>query len=272
MGGTEVQTRVAPLANGNFGGSGLQPLNRRLRYALLGFAGLLLSITLAWMGYLVFKSWSPGEDDKAAGLIGTPAPRLSPLAYVSLKGDLKSNEQPLNMDQVRDLMVGWTAAIDAGRAIPSSECTTDKKVIEPWLGESEFMPRCRLSADKTRLWVWGYALNSQEAPRNAYVEHGPYAVLAYKTKSHGWTIANLANLPGRQYVHLNLSQMEGQAIKEAQDANPVDTTSVGTIRKSEARRATAEAIVRDRFNFDPRRIPRAMAADLPELALDTRVN
>ncbi len=25
MGGTEVQTRVAPLANGNFGGSGLQP-------------------------------------------------------------------------------------------------------------------------------------------------------------------------------------------------------------------------------------------------------
>ena len=26
MGGTEVQTRVAPLANGNFGGSGLQPL------------------------------------------------------------------------------------------------------------------------------------------------------------------------------------------------------------------------------------------------------
>ena len=29
MGGTEVQTRVAPLANGNFGGSGLQPLELR---------------------------------------------------------------------------------------------------------------------------------------------------------------------------------------------------------------------------------------------------
>ena len=29
MGGTEVQTRVAPLANGNFGGSGLQPQNGR---------------------------------------------------------------------------------------------------------------------------------------------------------------------------------------------------------------------------------------------------
>ena len=35
MGGTEVQTRVAPLANGNFGGSGLQPLLAALAFTPL---------------------------------------------------------------------------------------------------------------------------------------------------------------------------------------------------------------------------------------------
>ena len=44
MGGTEVQTRVAPLANGNFGGSGLQP-----RVAVLPAPSATDPVASAWL-------------------------------------------------------------------------------------------------------------------------------------------------------------------------------------------------------------------------------
>lgn len=241
-------------------------LDPKVRRPLLGFAGLILAAALGWLGYLLYKNVA-GEKEAAAAVIGTPVPRLAQISYVQGAGE-NDPDQIKNMDQIRDLMQAWAAGLDAGRPIPTTECTPDKKVIEPWFGAADVMPRCRVSADKTRIWVWGYAFASPSAPRNQYSpEHGGFAALAYKTKNNGWTVANLAHLRGRQVVPMNLAEMEAQAVTEALEAIPVDMSSVGTQRQSEARRQVAQVMVRERFTFDVNRIPRAVAADLPELSL-----
>ncbi|VWC53736.1 hypothetical protein BLA17378_01287 [Burkholderia aenigmatica] len=59
MGGTEVQTRVAPLANGNFGGSGLQPRLGWLFLCAISAASIVLVPPVVLVACLMGKNvWS----------------------------------------------------------------------------------------------------------------------------------------------------------------------------------------------------------------------
>ncbi|EKD99234.1 MAG: hypothetical protein ACD_23C00066G0002 [uncultured bacterium] len=45
-----------------------------------------------------------------------------------------------------------TAKLQAGQAV---DCERGLKVTDQWVSDTNPVPRCRESADKTRLWVWG---------------------------------------------------------------------------------------------------------------------
>eukprot|EP01035_Chromulina_nebulosa_P039730 gene39730-53713_t len=79
MGGTEVQTRVAPLANGNFGGSGLQP---RLKEKGAATEVIAVSCGVAQCQETLRTAMAIGAD--RAILVETDV-ELQPLAVAKLK-------------------------------------------------------------------------------------------------------------------------------------------------------------------------------------------
>ena len=225
----------------------------------------------------------------------TPAPKVSPIRYIEGKGE-NDPAQILNTDQVREKMLAWSKLLEAGKDIPAAECDSSKKIIEPWFGNNDVRLRCRASADKTRLWVWGYAFASPDVqrrtgpvevsggvdavslamaamrgsdqsggrPGNKGPEGGGFAALLYKAGGHPWTISQV-RVEGGDLVYVYLDDMVEAAAKAATERVKIDETSVATKTSSAKRQAIAVYAERERFAVKLDRIPRSIIADLPEL-------
>lgn len=94
----------------------------------------------------------------AKPLAPSPAPELAPFASVlpaGLRFDVA--RLPRLMEDVAPEMRAQLTAMKASQK--TTNCTFDKKITEIWTDGQDFSPRCRYSADGSRLWVWAGVVN-----------------------------------------------------------------------------------------------------------------
>lgn len=202
-------------------------------------------------------------------LVATKAPQVAPIQYVEVKASADQS-QIKNIDEVRELMLAWGPLLDKGLPIPADQCVQDKKIHEGWFGNDDTKIRCRVSADKKRVWAWGYAFVSKDpARRGPYQPEGTgggFAAVLYRAAGiDGWTLANVPAGPGS--ITMYLKDLADQAAKQAEEKNPVDNTSKRTQIDTKKRQAVAVEAARDRFVLHANRVPRSIGADFPELVL-----
>lgn len=218
-------------------------------------------------GVYLISSLIKGSDAKNE-LVSVEAPLIKPIQYVLGQG-ANDRAEIKNTDQIRELMFRWGAELDAGRSIPAGDCVTDKKITDPWFGENDVKLRCRVSSDKTRVWVWGYAFSSLD-PNRRYqgdADGGGFAAVLRKTKADGWTIANVTqSIPGASIYLYDLEEAASKKAAEAARELAIKKHIEGPEAASMIRIASAAA--RERFNVIPNRVPRAIAADFPELKIE----
>lgn len=134
---------------------------------------LWLVIFLAGLSFYVAKVTSQKTGDLSGWIAGaahkvfaTKLPKtelapivMLPMSMLPMPGQVVLTPLAAVEGEMRRLQDGFNGAAPEG-------CLTDKKITEPWFSSSEALPRCRIGADKNRLWVWaivsdqiGYAKN-----------------------------------------------------------------------------------------------------------------
>ena len=201
----------------------------------------------------------------------TKAPKVAAIRYVETQATVDPS-LILNIDQVRERMLAWGPMLDKGQAIPEDQCRQDKKIHESWFGDSDAKIRCRISADKKRVWAWGWALASEDPKRRAPFDTreagGGYAAVLYRAAGNeGWTLSRL-DIGRGNTISIHVDDLIEEAVKKAEAANPVDKDSVKTEMDSKSRQEQAKVAAREAFAINLARVPRSIASDFPELVLE----
>lgn len=180
-------------------------LRHKSRAAIaIGAFGLVLLIAAVWLaprlgaGAGKLAGWiTSGVETMTAkaGPVADPvkAPRMIRASFAP--GARFDPAQVATLQEVGQAMDAQIAELKAGKGVMEG-CDTTKKITDPWAGENDTVPRCRLSADKSRLWVWGIAKpdNYRIAPILGVIR------VNEATKTHEFVnvdLAGVARLPGK---------------------------------------------------------------------------
>jgi len=254
-------------------------------------AALMLTVPFAAQGVATATAASAGwlvkgvetTVSKVTGVVSSigverippsKAPRVAAIQYIEAKASVDPS-QILNIDQVREMMLAWGPLLDKGQPIPAEQCVQDKKIHEEWFGENDARVRCRISADKKRVWAWGWAFASQDPKRRTPYEPegGGFAAVLYRAAGHeGWTLSSVE--PGRRgsTVSMYLKDLSDAAVAEAEKKFQVNNDTVASRMETTALQELHKSAARERFAINLKRVPRSVAADFPELVLPDEID
>lgn len=240
----------------------------RLKSKLAIFLIVLSIVLLPLTGWLASKAGSTagaaiswvleGVGDKSAqiyfkvhgwlgsnpqGKVDAPAPTVS---LIEAKFPAIAIEiEPPTMAEVKSQIATFAGSLGSKPA----GCNFDVKITDFWSDGKDHRPKCRASADGKRLWVWGFAKQPKAYGDGA--TYNGYAVVLNKTDA-GVQIANVvARNPFDNTALLRIELKD--EMKAARDA------------AMKAKDYAAADTVQMRFLVEQDRVPRAIAADFPEL-------